>query len=452
MASYREYTETLQAQAMGGPIPKELTADMIAATILMQRDANAPVNEAELKALSNQISRQPAFRMLREDPACRDLVREGKGLALIEKMADKESERKVQYERYGRPEELAAADAPFLRQTLKNLKNKSEGAQSGAAEREFKGKHFTEMVRQLEYAEMLADKGIQLSGEDTKKLIDAVKKCNDGGSKLAGGTHKSRTFVDNMCVLKRYMPEDEYQRYCSDINARSKKKIDPESFTEQRVMGQAKTVQELRNECRAQLQKSFSLENCAALAATSMVPLKNGMVSMADFEAQKKKLLNSGTAFRKAMQDDSVKEKVTGILKNNGKTDQLIRAINKGSLNHAGKTAQWQLNNSKEILTGGKPGASVAAKHLANIAALSSFRETADMSSGLTNKAFAERAEEIAQDPSFRKMAARYNSDPTYRNQLNARLKKDPTGASLTAEVGRIRQIEQKAATRVPGI
>ena len=442
--SYKAFMKALQQEAREGGVRDSVVANMIAATILMQRDANAQKKDNEVHALAAQILSQPSFGMLMKDPKTAALVKQGKGLDLIQQMAVKENERKSELDSYRRPDEYVAEDGLFLRHAIENLKKKSGQAASGAAQKEFQGRHFLEMVKQLEHAESMAEQGIQMSGEDTKKLVDAVKKYNDGGSKIPGGPKKSQAFVDSMCILKRFMPENEFQKYVGDINATHKRQIDPESFTPDLVTGNTTSLQALRTDCRIKLQEKFTVENCAALVAVSMVPIKNGLVSRDDFEQAKQKLMANGSAFRKAMQDPDVKEKVTSIVKNGGKNSQVIREVEKGCMDHAGKTAQWQLNRSKQMLLGGRLNAHLSAEHLANVMALNQFSKTATLTDTLNNKGFAERAEEIEKDPTFRRMADRYNSDPEYRAHINNKLRTDGTGKSLAQEYEKVAALGRK--------
>ena len=83
--------------------------------------------------------------------------------------------------KYKRPEEkeLVAMDAELLKTAMNGLRDSAGSAPtSGSPENESRGKLFTEMMKRMEHARSLAEQGIQLSGESTKALVDAVKAYN----------------------------------------------------------------------------------------------------------------------------------------------------------------------------------------------------------------------------------------------------------------------------------
>ena len=424
------------------PCAEGVVANMIAATILMQRGRTAQADLNAMADLSQKMMGQPSFAMLMKDPNTKKFLKAGKGVELIELMAVKESERKRDLEKYRRPQEFVARDGLVLRTAIEKIREKEEkadaaaGAGEAAAER--KGRLYQEMMKQLEYAEGLAEQGIQLSGEDSKKLIDAVKKYNDSGSKIPGGPKAAKARTEAMCVLKRFMPEDEFQAYCSGISARRKKPLDPEAFSEKRLTGEEQRVSDLQKKCREDLQRHFTVENCAALVASKITPAKNGILDAAAYEQEKAKLMANGSAFRKALQDEDVKKKVSDLVKNGVTANKIIKAVDQGALDHAGKTAQWQFNRSKAFLLSGRVNTHLAGEHLANLMALNKFINSAGMEDKLTNKGFAERAEAIENDPAFRRMADRYSSDPQYKTYLNNKLREDGTGELLAQEYGRV--------------
>ena len=430
------------------PFKESVVANMIAATILMQRDRQALVDRNATTVLAQKLIGQPCFDRLMEDPQAKKYLKSGNGVELIALMAVKESERKQELEKYRRPNEFVAQDGLILRTAIEKIreKEKDEEAGAGAAGMDQKGRLYQEMMKQLEHAEKLAEQGIQMSGEDCKKLIDAVKKYNDSGTKIPGGPRKAKANVEAMCVLKRFMPEEEFRAYLAGISARQKKPLNPEAFSEKRLTGQEQKASELQKTCRLNLQQHFTVENCAALVASKLTPAKNGFLDKEEFERQKALLMANGSAFRKALQDSDVKKNVSDIVKNGGTVTRIVNTVNQGALDHAGKTAQWQFNRSKAFLLSGRVNTHLAGEHLANLMALHNFVSSSGMGDKLTNKGFAERAEEIEKDVVFQRMADRYTSDPQYRNYLNNKLKEDGTGECLAQEYGKVQRSMQKPA------
>ena len=419
---------------------KESTvAHLIACAVMMQRDPHAPVDRKGTVELAAKMTKQPAFALLMADPNAKKLKEAGNGLALIEMLAAKENERKAEMNKYTRPDEYAYEDSLFLTAVKEQLKE-AEGVTPGAPRKTKKGKLFNEMMKQIEHAEELTTKGIQISGDDTRKLIDAVKKYNDGGSAVPGGTKKAAGGTEAMCILKRYMPVDEYQNYCSRINARIKRKIDPEAFTERRLYGQDLSVAEQKKQSMLDLQKDLTLENCAALVACATTTPKNGLIDSEEYEKQKAKLLEDGSAFRKAMADPEMQKKVAGMVNGGSKANQIITEINSNAMDRLGKSAQWHFNRSRNALLNGRVNTYFAGEHLSNIMALHQFSLSANLSDKMTNRSFAERAEIIRNDPVFKRMADRYAGDPEYRRHINNKLREDGTGISLSEEYGRVQR------------
>lgn len=415
-------------------------ADMIATAILMQRDPRERFNKEAVDELAAKILNQPAFERLMSDPKAKQLKENGNGVGLIEMLAAKENERKAEQDQYIRPEEFAYEDSLFLREAIDKLQKKEGTPGAGAAGKSRKNKRFREMIKQLEHAESLTEKGIQLSGDDTKKLIDAVKKYNDGGSAVPGGTKRAAGATEAMCILKRYMPAGEYKMYCDRINARLKKKIDPESFSEKRLYEQELSVSEMKKQCRQNLQKEFTLENCAALVACATTKPKNGLIDAEEYEKQKARLLEDGSAFKKALMDKDVQKKIFDMADQGEKANKIIGEISSSAMGLAGKSSQWYFNRSRGALLNGRVNTYFAGEHLANIMALHQFSLTAEMGDKVTSQSFAERAEVIRQDPVFKRMADRYALDPEYRRHINGKLREDGTGASLTEEYGRVQR------------
>ena len=336
---YRDYIVFLKDQAVKEGVDKETAAAMIAATTLLHQNPNGAGDMQQVADFVKKLTNQPSFNQMMEDPETKKLVEEGKGLDLIEKLAKTENARRPGAAEYSRSAELAAEDARFLSAVKRNLQAKEGGNAAGTqgVGIEMKGESYREMMKQIEHAEELAQKGIALSGEDGKKLVNAVKKYNDGATKIPGGKEKSKGYTEAMCIMNRYMPEEEFGNYCRQMGKAHQKDIDPRSYESGRMTGELKTVQQMRNECRVRLQNQFSVENCAALAACKTLEGKGGLISEEDLQKETSRLMNSGSAFSRAMKDNDVQSRVGRAVQSGSSAGKIMKEIQRGVIKHAGK-------------------------------------------------------------------------------------------------------------------
>ena len=247
--TYRQYMERLKGDES---LTRSRAAALMATSMMMQGKANQPVDREQLHTLSRRLQKLPAFQRMMQDTKTVGLLRSGNGNGLVTLLADKETERQRSFERYQRPKEFVGEDARFLKTAVDSLKQRPP-AEKDSPEGKQREKHYREVLKRLEQARELSEKGVQLSGEKTKALIQAVKNYNDAGKKdLPGGVKEAEGSMEAMCVLSRYMPEKEFRSYCKRMNkaqgAASKsnpRHADPEAYPAGRLTGEAKTAGEL---------------------------------------------------------------------------------------------------------------------------------------------------------------------------------------------------------------
>ena len=434
-----------------GSLTSSRAAALMATAMLMQGKPNELVNREKFYEFSRKLQEQPAFRMMMRDKKAKELLRSGNGNGLFVLMADKETERKRSFDRYVRPGEYVQEDARFLESAVEGLRRHApaEGAAAaGNPELERRGKLFQEMMKRLDHAKSLAQRGVQLNGEQTKELITAIKEYNDGGKKeLPGGEAEAEGHLEVMCLLSRYMPEKDFRSYCRNLNEahaltdpKEERYADPEAFPADRLTGGAKTAKEWYAQSQERLTKAFSLEGCAEAAAIRKLSGGNPqrVIRQEELDAETKRLCAPGSALIRAMRDDKTREEFAHLAAS-GKTEELSSDLLSAARRHSVRTAQWQVNRSIRELTSGPVNAYVAAENLSNILAARELAVKGDAGEQLTNGAFRARAEQLRNDPAFQRLARRYSEDPSFRRRMNRELENDSGAAGLRAEYRRER-------------
>ena len=388
--------------------------------------------------------KQTSFKEAMKDPAGKKLIQQGKALEFITLMDIKESEVRIEKENYTRSKANVKKDASFLKDAMENLQGGS--AVGRPAELEKKDPKYIEMIKQVDAAKQKAEQGIPLTADENKAMVTAIKKYVDGGTKTAGGVKKAPHFKEAMCVLKEFMPPQDFKRYCNQINeAHPKRTIDPESFTRERMTGKAKTAQEFRDEAKRQFRLGFSEDACATVLAIKNLSKgnPNAFVDPKALEAEKAKLMKGGSAFRRAMQNDKDRE-VFKNLASEGKMVNLGKALEISSKYHAVGAMQWQINRNIRILTSeSRVTMDTASKNLASIIVAHNQAKSGGAGSKLTEDEFATERIRIEQDPSFRKLAERYATEPDFKKMVDKNLSLDNSGSLLAEEYDKIRQPEK---------
>ena len=458
--TYRQHLTRLQQADLRDYTAASKAASLMAAMMLMQHGGrNKPVDREQFNKTRRMLEESKAFQEMMKDPKSEELVKKNDTNALIATLAQTETARRQKLdEKYKRPEdpEVVAADAKLLKTAIDGLKESAGNAPTtGSPENERRGRLYAEMMKQLEHAQSLTEKGIQLSGESTKALIGSVKAYNDGGKQNvpAGGETKAEGFTQSMALLKHYMPVQSFDRYCKKINEAQDTLapghpgyVAPESF-EPACMTGGMTAKRLTNENRIRMQNGFTLDVAAEALAIQQLSEgnPNKLITPSALEEQKRVLKRPGTAFMKVMMDDKARENLRrqGRL---GLNQDLVEDLNKGMRKAAQemqeqarktvvRSAQGEINRSILHLTGGAPmNRYYTEQYLANILASEQLAMNARGGEKITNGAFRERAEELRQDPAFQRLADRYMSDPAYRENMNRGLLADRSAQSLAAQ------------------
>ena len=441
----REYLRRLREDNSVSP---SKAATLIALTMLMQRQPNAIVDRERLAQTAKEFENHPATQRLMDDPRSAALIRGGDGTALIGMMADKETARQREIDRYRRPDEFVREDAQFLKDAVKHLKEAVRGdgePGAGEAEAEQRGPLYREMMKQLEAAQSLAESGVQLSGEKARALVGAVRAYNDADARAVnpGGDKKAAGFVGAMCVLNRYMPVKDFRSYCKRMNSahghldpHDPEYVSPASFTHARMNGDEKSAREWLAESQERLSKQFTLEGAAQAAAIRSLSGGNPgkPISPRALDAETLRLTAPGSAFVRTMQDPKAREEFSRLAAG-GDVNTLGADLLGAAQRHTRKAAQWQVNNSVRALTRGPVSRHAAAEHLANILAARDFAGRGDAGDLLTNRAFRERAARLQSEPAFRRLAERYQDDPSFRRDMNEALRTDSSAAALQEEL-----------------
>ncbi len=418
-------------------------AAMMSTAMVMQgkMNANRPVDREQLFQLQNTIRQQPAFELMRKSGDMNRLMRQGDSIGLIECMADKENQRQQAFQKYVRPREFIGADADFLNTVTEKLRAKKPsqapdgqaGVQDPNLERQTK--LYEEMMKRLEAARSKAERGVQLTGEETKNLITAVKAYNDGGTGARPGVEKPREGdIEAMCLLGRYMPAQEFRSYCRQINRgrnlsnpAQQGYAHPDYFASDRITGTAMTAGERMKRSREHLMKSFSATSCAEAVAIRKLSEgnPNRLIRQEELDKETLRLLSPGTAFMRAMKDDATRENMAKLAAAGG-ASKLGSDLMRSARVHMINSAQWQVNRSIRALTDGGPmNEYFTSRHLANVLAARELATSRDPGENITAGSFRERAEKLQEDPAFLQLAARYVHDPVFRRQMNRSLAVD---------------------------
>ena len=440
--TYRQVLGSLKNTAQREPEARVL-AQMMALSLHMQWDGgpSAKCDFDSIDRTANKLMKQKGFKELMKDPLALKLAQGGKHLELMQLLDVKEGEIRKSREDYERPSGIGDLknDAEFLKDAADALKNGS--AKGRPAELEKKSPRYQEMIKQIEAAQLKVQGGVQITSGENHNLINAVKDYIEGGSKVAGGVKKAPHFKEAMCVLKEYMPADEFRKYCNRINeAHPKRKVDPNSFIYERMVSQVKTATEIRKEAKLKLAAGFSESACAEIVAAKNLSKGNvnALITPEALEREKARLLEKGSAFRRAMTDPKEREEFKKLAAS-GKSVELGNQISKSAKQHAIGSMQWIMNRSIRMLTEGPVNRHMSAEGLASIYVAHEKASRIGPGTTIDAKSFNHEKEAALKDPSFRKFVQRYNNDPEFKKRIDKDLKLDGTGSIVALEVHKIK-------------
>ena len=449
--TYKQYLERLQDADLNEYTPASKAAAMMTTVMLMQHgNQKTPIDKQSFTTAKKALLNSPVFKQMMRSPKGVELLQSNNTVGLFQLLGNLTTKRQQELDRkYKRPEDkqLVAKDAELLKASIDSLK-KSAGAAAttGSPEIELRGRLYKEMMKQLEHAQSLAEKGIQLSGEQTKALITSVKAYNDGGKKdvKPGGEKQAEGFAESMTLLKNYMPAQDFNRYCRQINtsrgvqtAANPDYVAPQSFEPQRVTGGARPAKELIAENRERLRVAFGTDAAAETLAIRQLSKgdPNKLITTEELEQQTAKINQPGTAFMRAMTDPRSREELQQLAEW-GETDKLADDLGKEILEEARwrvvAAAQGEINRSIRRLTGDTPlNRHFTEQYLANILAAEELAMNAKGDEIINNASFRERAEAVQKDPAFQRLADRYINDPAFRATTNKGLQRDRSALSL---------------------
>ena len=163
--TWKQYIDRLRKQPTLGA---SQMAGIMAATVLMGKEPNAPARGNMMDALSERLTKQPSFRQLARDPETLRLARAGKGAEMIVRMGEKKRQREEQNRRYQRNSSQVREDAAVFGAAMKSMKDSF--AQGSPAQKERENARFLEMIKRVDHARSLAEQGIPLDGKTAREL------------------------------------------------------------------------------------------------------------------------------------------------------------------------------------------------------------------------------------------------------------------------------------------
>ena len=442
--TWKQYIDRLRKQPTLGA---SQMAGIMAATVLMGKEPNAPARGNMMDALSERLTKQPSFRQLARDPETLRLARAGKGAEMIVRMGEKKRQREEQNRRYQRNSSQVREDAAVFGAAMKSMKDSF--AQGSPAQKERENARFLEMIKRVDHARSLAEQGIPLDGKTARELAQAVQRYNDGGGKTPGGKQQAAATKEALCVLKRVMPENDFNNYCASINAARgaespthRRHVNPANYDGALLTGGAKTARDLMLASQRQMNRGMTLDGCAMV--TAIMQLSNGnpnaIIRREALEAEIKQMKQPGSAFLRAMSDDTARSRYTELA-SKGDAARLSKSILNDAKKHSVRAAQWQINQSVQA-AGREGGASP--ERLADILAARELATTANASQQITNGAFKAKAEQIRSSPAFTDLVNRYQKDPALRERINEGITKGDGGKALEAEYEKTRTAPER--------
>ena len=167
--TYGQYLERLQDASLDDYTPASKAAALMTTVMLMQHgNRNKVIQGDTFNAAKNALIASPVFKKLVKDPEALQMIASNNADGLFRKLNDLTVQRQQRLDRkYKRPEdkEVVKQDNQLLKSSMESLKQSAGTApRTGTPELERRGLYYDEMMKQLEYAQSLTEKGIQLTG------------------------------------------------------------------------------------------------------------------------------------------------------------------------------------------------------------------------------------------------------------------------------------------------
>ena len=434
--TWRQYVKRLRVAPTLGP---SQVAGVMAATVLMGKDPDAPADPRMLEALSQRLAKQSSFRRLCREPETMRLARGGKGAELIVRMGEIKTREQELLRKYDRSSYQVRDDALMLQTAIKSMQDSF--ASQSAVQKERESKRFMEMIKRMEYARGLAEKGIPLDGKTARELAQVVQRYNDGNGKTPGGKQQAAASKEAMSVLKYLMPQEEFSAYCNEINrahnAESpthRRHVEPAYYGKELLQGSARTAKELMAASQRQMNRGLTLDSCAMVTAIMSLSKgnPNAIIRKDALEAEVKRMKQPGSAFLRAMGDEKARERYAQLAAD-GKAVALSKSILHDAKAHSIRAAQWQINQAVRQ-TGRDGGTALSEDKMAAILAAREMAMSAGPDSSISNRAFQVRADQIKSSASFTALSEQYRSDPKLRDRINEGLQNGDGGKALAQE------------------
>ena len=433
--TWRQYVKRLRVAPTLGP---SQVAGVMAATVLMGKDPDAPADPRMLEALSQRLAKQSSFRRLCREPETMRLARGGKGAELIVRMGEIKTREQELLRKYDRSSYQVRDDALMLQTAIKSMQDSF--ASQSAVQKERESKRFMEMIKRMEYARGLAEKGIPLDGKTARELAQVVQRYNDGNGKTPGGKQQAAASKEALSVMKYLMPQEEFSAYCNSINrahhAESpthKRHVDPKAYGKDVLEGKSRSARELMLDSQKQMTRGMTLDGCATMTAIAMLSKSNpsAIINQDDLQKQVKKLKQPGSAFLRTMSDDKARSRYEQLAAD-GKGAMMTKSIIRDAKTHSVRAAQWQINQAVQGV--GKDRGGLSSDKLAAILAARDMAMNSGPDECISNRAFKTRTEQIQKSPGFTALSTQYRQDPSLRNKINDGLSNGDGGKVLEQE------------------
>ena len=456
--TYRQYMDMVAESIQGdaeAAVRDNVVANMLAAQMLIGDNPNRPVDWTMLRQVSERFSRQESFKeMLRDRPQdVRHAMMQNDAVALVGLLAQAETARNQRLEVYRRPQDRVQDDSALLQNALDSVKKKS-GKSKSPAKAEKRNPLYQQMINKWAHLRRVTESGTQPTGFQVKELIDVTQRYINGGSNIAGGNQpdmRPAAFKEAMCVLKRYMPEEEFNAYCTNINlAQHVDVVEPSAFLPGRLTGYAVTGEELMNETRKALKKNQTPELYATVMAIhNLTKGRIGLiVNPADVEKEAQRLLKPGSGLNRTLQDPQSRARLDALAKD-GSAKNLAQTLESHTLDHVAKTASGEFKLAQRMLTSGPLNRYFASKSLSMLLAAHRAASHSDAGTIINNRGFREKAEEIERDPKFQNLLDQYMNDLEFRNRINRELS-NPNATAMELELQLERQQRNLRINRNP--
>lgn len=286
-----------------------------------------------------------------------------------------------------------------------------------------------------------------------ERIDEELRYARENRQEIRAFSHLSAVTFGNFDLLIDGKPlsfprskSKELMAYLVDRQAHPKRSLEAESFNSDRMNGKVFTAEELKNQAKNRLRVRFTEDSCAQLMAVrNLSKGKNGaMITPEALEKEKARLMQGGSAFRRAMSSSAEREEYKKMAEK-GQISDLTEALRKSTRNHAVGASQFRLNRAANALTEGPVNKHFASQYLSEILLAHEISTKMDPGLRTSNQGFAAGAEQIRKDPAFGQLVDKYMTDEVFRNRMNKDLQLDKTGGMLALEYHKMKAPAKQA-------